>query len=1534
MLRHRKVSSSSLNTSLWVTRIGIRPSAPGVQVWSRVMNTVLLTLGTIAVAILVALFAIPPLIDWNEYRGVFEAEASRVLGRDVRVTGDVSLTLLPQPYVRFEHVVVAAAPGVIGEPFLRADRFTMLLSTPPLLRGNVEAREVELDGARVRLRVDERGAGSWQDLSLSASAFGFGAADVSLRNVVLRNAEVVIERLSDGSVIGRLGDIDGVLSAETLAGPFRFSGSVKAAGATRTIRLTTGLIAEGRDLPLKLDVRDAADAARVAFDGAFLRAGDGSPRLAGQVTARLADLGFLRAQAPAAPGQFETGTPSQVQPAQNPSAQSMTQSSGAPLEIQAALSADLREARLEAIQIDFDRPGRPQSMTGRAQIDIGPPSRLDLELAAPWLETDTPPNDQSDLTTRGPFGMIDDVLETVRGLKGIGFDRSDVRLAVAQFSHNGTTLSDVSFEARATAGGVTLSHLGGAGPGGTVVAIDGNRHAGGQTFSGHVRAFGRNAAQFVDWLAPGATLPGLDAASFDIDGSLSIARGRVAVDAARIEIDRLAFDGGFSFEDPSSGRPARVSLKLSGRDVNVERFGADLIEPETLSRLSGLDQLWSPGDPRAMPASLGNPRDNVFNVLFSGRDYELDVDLDGVRSGATRLAALKLAVTRSGSDLAIRSGEVLFEGGGRVSLQGRVGSGASSMAISARVSAADSRSGTRVADWISRATGLRNRAFTAHDVPGFDVAVGLSQQRSGAGVESRMTVAGLIDGDRVDVDWRIAGGLDRIGVARGTLRASAERIAGVPAAWLMRRLVLGTRAGALDGPQRRQSEVAGVTMGDGAADTRPDIGPDASGPGRLMFVAEGAPETGLEFSAELQSSALEASLTGRLTLPAGDAARLAASLELTAPDALQLARALGADLNSLVGAHPLRLAGAVKALGPALEIDIVDAMIDRSLVSGRLALTPPQTSEAPFEIGGALSVSDLTYQRMLDAVLAPRKEGTASTAAGPETEIWPDRALVLSGFGGLVVDLTVAAERFWLTDAIAFADTRARVRASRGAVAVEDITGRSPDGGTFASRFTIAAEQGTFRLAGQLNARGVDLSRLMAKEEAEARATDEHTSPIAGRGEITLEVAASGLSPRAWASFMRGGGEIHHSGLVYRGADPAAVEQVAARFFSSQEPDVSALDRDLAAALAAFETRRPDGKLGLTITDGVALIDRIEASAPTGSPSASGLITVRIADLAFDSNWRLQPGSPAGTGSLPAVVVGYRGTLLDPGRMLTYLDAGQFGREVIVRQIERSVSSLEALRREDEARARAAEEALRQRERRQLEELERIRREQRRPPNEMPGGDPANGLNPSFEAAPVIIAPFPLPAPPRAVPGERQGLAPAAPSQVVARTVVATTKFSPEPQGLIPHGPMSGHAGGPSVAGPWAGSARQPNTAGANVSPYAPTGGLVGREHPLPTPFEHHPNRHGFFGQAKPMALGTRPTDDGLGPSRLGSPANDNNTAARSTSSAMPAETSAARDDSKRPNRTQARGVSEKRAAKTHRKRDRSWQVEALFGSR
>ena len=117
------------------------------------MNSFLLGLAALAIVVLTALFAAPLFIDWNEYRPVFEAQASKLLGREVKVDGKVHLVLLPAPELRFDDVKVADETGSLERPFLEARSLEAWLNIGSLLTGAVEARKMTIVDPVLRLDI-------------------------------------------------------------------------------------------------------------------------------------------------------------------------------------------------------------------------------------------------------------------------------------------------------------------------------------------------------------------------------------------------------------------------------------------------------------------------------------------------------------------------------------------------------------------------------------------------------------------------------------------------------------------------------------------------------------------------------------------------------------------------------------------------------------------------------------------------------------------------------------------------------------------------------------------------------------------------------------------------------------------------------------------------------------------------------------------------------------------------------------------------------------------------------------------------------------------------------------------------------------------------------------------------------------------------------------------------------------------------------------------------------------------------------------
>ena len=114
----------------------------------RAGRVALFGLPALLVVLVAMLWAVPGLLDWNRYRGSIEALATSGVGRPVRIGGPISLHLLPQPILTASGIAVDDdGDGVV----LTAQELRLRVGLGPLLAGNVDARDLTLRGADLRL---------------------------------------------------------------------------------------------------------------------------------------------------------------------------------------------------------------------------------------------------------------------------------------------------------------------------------------------------------------------------------------------------------------------------------------------------------------------------------------------------------------------------------------------------------------------------------------------------------------------------------------------------------------------------------------------------------------------------------------------------------------------------------------------------------------------------------------------------------------------------------------------------------------------------------------------------------------------------------------------------------------------------------------------------------------------------------------------------------------------------------------------------------------------------------------------------------------------------------------------------------------------------------------------------------------------------------------------------------------------------------------------------------------------------------------
>jgi hypothetical protein len=134
---------------------------------------------------LAAVWVGPRLISWEGQRNRLAALAEERLGRPVALQGPLRVVLLPQPVIEADDVHLGGEGAGLG---IKAQTLRLKLGLAPLLLGRLEARDLVLVGADIRLPWPLPAAGALRPPPwLSDFAARIEASRVSLGDAVLEN---------------------------------------------------------------------------------------------------------------------------------------------------------------------------------------------------------------------------------------------------------------------------------------------------------------------------------------------------------------------------------------------------------------------------------------------------------------------------------------------------------------------------------------------------------------------------------------------------------------------------------------------------------------------------------------------------------------------------------------------------------------------------------------------------------------------------------------------------------------------------------------------------------------------------------------------------------------------------------------------------------------------------------------------------------------------------------------------------------------------------------------------------------------------------------------------------------------------------------------------------------------------------------------------------------------------------------------------------------------------------------------------------
>ena len=594
-------------------------------------NGLLYIAGLIALA-LAALFAVPYFVDWNGYRGVFEEEATRILGREVRVGGNVNVQFLPAPFVRFDRLRIADSSTGTGEPFFRAESFTMRLSVPPLLKGIIEANEIALTRPVLRLAVDSQGGGNWRSLSITPGTLPFVPADVTLQSVKIEDGVVALHG-PKGTGFAELNGLNGEFKAESIEGPFSFKGTAKWHDTDQELRFATSPADAEGGVRFKATVRSAEHGNTYTVDG---RATDlkGRPRIDGEVTAKL-----------------------QLDASQMPRT-TAGQTESPLVDFKAKLVGDAVGLKLDDIALSFERVGQPQLIAGAATATWENALDIDLQLGSRWLDLDR-------IAASGDKGPFDTARSFVTAfMQGLPAEaETRVRFDLDQANLGGQAVSGVRLGVARSKGVLLLEELRASLPGGTKLALDGSVSGSAEPgkFQGEFALRGTSLHRFLNWAVKDPSVAAVVRSDgpFSLQGLLGMSAKGVDLTDAGAEIAGMPLSGEVHY---SSGERTRLGIVLEGQRID----GGELW-PAGVGYLKAL--LANEPDTEAPETGDGVRRRWIDTATT---DLSLRLRAAELRTGAEPLRDVDLDVAIEGGRMSMRSCKFVSTDGLAFELEGDI----------------------------------------------------------------------------------------------------------------------------------------------------------------------------------------------------------------------------------------------------------------------------------------------------------------------------------------------------------------------------------------------------------------------------------------------------------------------------------------------------------------------------------------------------------------------------------------------------------------------------------------------------------------------------------------------------------------------------------------------------------------------------------------------------------------------------------------------------------------------------------------------
>ncbi|OCJ05180.1 hypothetical protein A6U87_14275 [Rhizobium sp. AC44/96] len=1119
--------------------------------------------GVVVVALFVALLA-PLFIDWTGFRKNFEDQASRIIGKKVVVHGSVDARLLPFPSVTMHDVRVGQETD--GSPIVQIEQFSMDAELAPFLSGEALIFDMRVVNPKVKLRLLKDGTLDWTRGS---------QPEIPAKTVVLERVHVTggdIQFIDDQS--GRSRHVTGLnaeMSAKSLAGPWRIDGDAALDGEHGSFLISSNQPDDNGVLRMRTRLQPDRHPVTVDLDGE-LKLVDSKPNYQGTISAAIESSAKGADKAHVPPrlkGKFELTNES---------------------------------IRIPEYRLEIGAEGDPYVITGEATLDTGAKPQFLLIADGQQIDVNRIGNQGAGgKTTRDPalsarqrLNTLIQIVSQVPVPQVPG--KASVRLPAIVAGD--TTIRDVQLDLQPAGNGWTIDNAFGTLPGRTQVEAQGRLNLQGQpSFVGQVTVASKQPTGLAAWLA-GSVDPAIrQLRQAGFSSKVNLTHAQQTFDDLEVAVGQSTLKGRLE-RRVVANQPSTLDVSLAG----------DALDLDALRALTGLFTGQDAGDnvlDHKIRAQLKADKFTAFGVeagdvetSFTIADGALAIEKLAVKN----LAGAELTATgrAEGSLLDYKgSGEITFKSADPGPFFAMLKQKLPQHPVMDRL--------VRNAAWYTN-TALRG-ALTL----GGDQGDGLS-----------LTLAGVANGSRVNLDYRMSNILALTGKGTTSLEATLE------------------------------NNVTSILFGQAGLDPLP-VDADANGRLTLKVQAEGTDPADAALTFATDRTSFTASGKVDVHPQTFMNGQLAVSLE-------------SADLDPYLVMNGI----GVPQMGTGLPFKLTTtATID----GDKIALTDIAGHAADNQFGGSLTVDRKADNTTASGDLALSKVDAtwlAEAIYGPVTDATNGQlsggALGLPVFKDMDVNLKLSAKEFWPGWSGAISDFTSTVAYKGDELQLNEMKG-GWDGGHIDGNLLFTNADGTGFFQTKLELTDADLAGVVWSRDG---------APVAnGKFGLSLSTEASGKSAKDIAASLNGSGELRLAETSVRGLNLGMLAPLLAATDPMQDQlNAGKVHPIVETLLNNGEAKLPPIAIPFNVTDGMLRVQNVGVQAEQAKLAANAQLDLPQRRINASLNVVLDPGSEAFAGAEPAVRLDFSGLLASPGRTVDVTDITGF---LSLRAFERERRRVERL---------------------------------------------------------------------------------------------------------------------------------------------------------------------------------------------------------------------------------------------------------------